>query len=119
MITDLQHSRSGLVNPNCMNLIGSGTIVHVPTFFEELQKLVAKGLAHAPERILISDRCHIITDLHVRVDGLEEQELGGRNIGTTKRKLTIQTSSAKIHVSIFHVLRTDIGVCRWCWPHLH
>ncbi|KAK7751389.1 Adenylosuccinate synthase [Diatrype stigma] len=76
---------SGLVNPNCMNLIGSGTIVHVPTFFQELQNLVKKGLKHAPERILISDRCHIITDLHVRVDGLEEQELGGRNIGTTKR----------------------------------
>lgn len=75
MTADLRVSSSGLVNPNCINLIGTGTIVHVPTFFEELQKLVEKGLTHAPERILISDRCHIITDLHVRVDGLEEQEL--------------------------------------------
>lgn len=72
-----------------MNLVGSGTIVHVPTFFKELEKLVEKGLSHAPERILISDRCHIITDLHVLVDGLEEKELGGQNIGTTKRKLEI------------------------------
>lgn len=95
MTADLRVSSSGLVNPNCINLIGTGTIVHVPTFFEELQKLVEKGLTHAPERILISDRCHIITDLHVRVDGLEEQELGGRNIGTTKRKLTIRYISLR------------------------
>lgn len=78
--------RSGLVNPGCLNIVGSGTIVHVPTFFKELDTLVEKGLKHAPERILLSDRCHIITDLHVCVDGLEEKELAGHNIGTTKRK---------------------------------
>ncbi|KAI1252657.1 hypothetical protein MGN70_004860 [Eutypa lata] len=100
---------SGLVNPNCINLIGTGTIVHVPTFFEELQKLVEKGLTHAPERILISDRCHIITDLHVRVDGLEEQELGGRNIGTTKRGVgpTYTSQAARNGITISEMFNEE------------
>lgn len=37
------------------------------------------------ERILISDRCQIILDLHQLVDGLEEVELGRKSIGTTRK----------------------------------
>lgn len=33
----------GLVNPECVALIGSGVVVHVPSFFVELEKLEAKG----------------------------------------------------------------------------
>ena len=34
---------SGLVNPNCVGLIGNGVVVHLPSFFAELDKLTAKG----------------------------------------------------------------------------
>lgn len=34
---------SGLVNPGCVGLIGSGLVVHLPSFFSELDKLEAKG----------------------------------------------------------------------------
>ena len=37
------------------------------------------------ERIFISDRAHVVFDLHQLVDGLEEVELGGKSIGTTRR----------------------------------
>ena len=33
--------------------------------------------------MLVSDRCHVDLDLHGKVDGLEEVELGKSNIGTT------------------------------------
>lgn len=59
--------------------------MHVPSFFEELLDLEQKGLEKVRERIFISDRCHVVSDLHMRVDGLEEQELSGNNLGTTKR----------------------------------
>jgi adenylosuccinate synthase len=59
--------------------------VHVPNFFEELIDLEKKGLENVCERIFISDTCHVVTDLHMRVDGLEEWELSGNSIGTTKR----------------------------------
>ncbi|KAH0536089.1 hypothetical protein FGG08_007016 [Glutinoglossum americanum] len=75
---------SGLVNPKCLNLIGSGVVVHVPSFFKELQELESKGLK-TNGRIFISDRAHVVFDLHQKVDGLEEVQLGAENIGTTRK----------------------------------
>ena len=66
-----------------MNLIGAGTVVHVPSFFKELAALEGKGLKDAHKRIFISDRAHVCFDLHSVVDGLEEAGLGGRKVGTT------------------------------------
>ncbi|RDI78795.1 hypothetical protein Vi05172_g11179 [Venturia inaequalis] len=56
-----------------------------PTFFSELKELEAKGLAAVHDRILVSDRVNVLLDMHIAVDGLEEQELGEGAIGTTKR----------------------------------
>ncbi|RYP60160.1 hypothetical protein DL770_010053 [Monosporascus sp. CRB-9-2] len=67
---------SGLVNPNCLNLIGSSVVAHIPSFFKELDELERKGLSNVHDRIFISDRVHVDLDLHIAVDGLEEVELG-------------------------------------------
>lgn len=74
---------SGLVAPGCINLIGSGVVFHVPSFFKELADVEAKGIKDARSRILVSDRCHINFDLHAAVDGLEI-ELGKNAVGITK-----------------------------------
>ncbi|KZS99086.1 Adenylosuccinate synthetase [Sistotremastrum niveocremeum HHB9708] len=74
----------GLINPECVGLIGSGVVVHVPSFFEELDALQAKGL-DCSNRLFISDRAHLVFDFHQIVDGLKEVELGGSSIGTTKK----------------------------------
>ncbi|KAL1989640.1 hypothetical protein VTN49DRAFT_6837 [Thermomyces lanuginosus] len=74
---------SGLISPTCVNLIGAGTVVHVPSFFKELAALEEKGLKGARERVFISDRAHVCFDLHSVVDGLEEASRGGRKVGTT------------------------------------
>jgi len=75
---------SGLVNPSCVGIIGSGVVVHLPSFFEELDELEKKGL-ECKDRILVSDRAHLVFDFHQIVDGLKEVELGGSSIGTTKK----------------------------------
>lgn len=75
---------SGLVSPTCINIIGSGVVVHVPTFFKEIENIKKKGL-NPDGRIFVSDRAHIVFDLHQAVDGLEEVELGQASIGTTKK----------------------------------
>lgn len=75
---------SGLVNPNCVAVIGSGLVVHVPSFFAELDKLTEKGL-NCEGRLWLSDRAHLVFDFHQIVDGLKEVELGGSSIGTTKK----------------------------------
>jgi len=75
---------SGLVNPDCVNFIGNGVVVHVPSFFDELDALEKKGL-NADNRLFLSDRAHLVFDFHQIVDGLKEVELGGKSIGTTKK----------------------------------
>ncbi|KZT69904.1 Adenylosuccinate synthetase, partial [Daedalea quercina L-15889] len=75
---------SGLVNPTCTGLIGNGVVVHLPSFFEELDALQAQGL-DCTGRLFVSDRAHLVFDFHQIVDGLKEVELGGKSIGTTKK----------------------------------
>ncbi|KDN39609.1 Adenylosuccinate synthetase [Tilletiaria anomala UBC 951] len=75
---------SGLVNPRCAGFIGSGVVVHVPSFFAELDALQKKGL-NCDGRLFLSDRAHLVFDFHQVVDGLKEVELGGSSIGTTKK----------------------------------
>jgi len=75
---------SGIVNPNCVGLIGNGVVIHVPSFFAELDALEKQGL-HCSDRIFVSDRAQLVFDFHQIVDGLKEVELGGSSIGTTKK----------------------------------
>ena len=74
----------GIVNPHCIGIIGNGVVIHLPSFFDELEALEAQGLNSA-NRLFISDRAHLVFDFHQIVDGLKEIELGGSSIGTTKK----------------------------------
>lgn len=65
-------------------MVGNGVVMHVPGFFEEVDKLEAKGVK-CEGRIKISERAHLLFDLHKEIDGLREEELAGGKIGTTKR----------------------------------
>ncbi|KAI0024580.1 Adenylosuccinate synthetase [Xylariomycetidae sp. FL0641] len=96
---------SGLVNPKCVNLIGTGVTFHVPSFFGELTELESKGLTNVRDRILVSDRCHVNFDLHAAVDGLEEVELGSRKIGTTGRGIgpSYSTKAARSGVRVHEI----------------
>ncbi|KAK4457485.1 hypothetical protein QBC42DRAFT_212597 [Cladorrhinum samala] len=76
---------SGLINPNCDNLIGTSVVFNAQAFFKELTALEEKGLKHVRQKIFVSDRAHVNLELHARVDGLEERELAGNKIGTTGR----------------------------------
>ena len=65
----------GLVNPKCVGLIGNGVVVHLPSFFKELDELQSQGL-DCSNRLFISDRAQLVFDFHQIVDGLKEVELG-------------------------------------------
>ncbi|KAK0385169.1 hypothetical protein NLU13_7647 [Sarocladium strictum] len=101
---------SGLINPNCTNLIGSGVVFHVPSFFRELKELDDKGLPRVYDRILVSDRVHINLDLHLAVDGLEEVELGENKIGTTGRGIgpCYSTKAARSGIRLAEVFNAEL-----------
>ncbi|RKL40024.1 Adenylosuccinate synthetase [Fusarium proliferatum] len=100
---------SGLINPRCMNFIGSGVVFHVPSFFSELKEL-EKNLTAVHDRILVSDRVNILLDLHIAVDGLEEEELGNAAIGTTRRGIgpCYQTSRARTGIKMTDVFNPEV-----------
>ncbi|KAK1771303.1 Adenylosuccinate synthetase [Phialemonium atrogriseum] len=92
---------SGLMNPRCMNFIGSGVVFHIPTFFSELKELEEKGLTAVHDRILVSDRVNVLLDMHMAVDGLEEKELGG--IGPC-----YQTSRARTGIKLTDIFYPEL-----------
>lgn len=64
---------------------GNGVVVHLPGLFEELEKNIATGLTDWEKRLFISDRAHLVFDVHQQVDGLQEQAKGKQQLGTTKK----------------------------------
>ncbi|KAI4467552.1 adenylosuccinate synthetase [Holotrichia oblita] len=78
---------SGIINSKCKSVIGNGVVIHLPGLFDELSKNEEKGLKDWEQRLLISDRAHLVFDLHQQVDGLQEQENSekGTGLGTTKK----------------------------------
>ncbi|KAK2810050.1 hypothetical protein FQN50_003244 [Emmonsiellopsis sp. PD_5] len=102
---------SGLISPSCINLIGTGTVVHVPSFFKELAALESKGLQAAHKRIFISDRAQVCFDLHSVVDGLEEAILAGKKVGTTGKGIgpCYSDKAARRGVRIGEVLEEGVA----------
>ncbi|CCK70550.1 adenylosuccinate synthase KNAG_0E02910 [Huiozyma naganishii CBS 8797] len=105
---------SGLVNPNCLNLIGNGVVMHIPSFFQELENIESKGMTTARERLFISSRAHIVFGFHQRTDKLRELELAGRskdgkNIGTTGKGIgpTYSTKASRSGLRIHHLVNDD------------
>lgn len=74
---------SGLIQPKAVSIIGNGVVMHIPQFFEELKELETKGVTDWEKRLLVSDRAHIVFDLHQESDKLREGGKGG--LGTTKK----------------------------------
>lgn len=76
---------SGITNESVKVIIGNGVVLHVPTLFKEIQQNESKGLTNLKGRMKISNRTHIVFDMHQQVDGLLEQLRNKNSLGTTKR----------------------------------
>ncbi|KAF8498359.1 Adenylosuccinate synthetase [Gautieria morchelliformis] len=100
---------SGLVNPDCTGLIGPGVVVHVPSFFAELNALQEKGLT-CDGRLFVSDRAHLVFDFHQIVDGIKEVELGGSSIGTTKKGIgpAYSAKASRSGLRVHHLFDHDV-----------
>ena len=107
---------SGLVNPDCSNLLGNGVVIHVPSFFQELDNLTDKGLNDASKRLFISSRAHLVFDFHQRVDKMREAELSGqskdgKSIGTTGKGIgpTYSTKASRSGIRVHHLVNDQPG----------
>ncbi|MCE3037676.1 adenylosuccinate synthase [Helicobacter anatolicus] len=70
---------SGILYPNCKNIIGNGVVISLEALYEEMQQF-----PNLEKRLFISDRAHIITPYHQILDSLKENHSKSA-IGTTKK----------------------------------
>ncbi|WP_020616479.1 adenylosuccinate synthase [Paenibacillus daejeonensis] len=79
----LQALPSGVFHAGVINVIGPGVALDVETLFRELNSLETRGVP-AP-KLCISDRVQVVLPYHQLFDQLEEERLGSRSFGSTRR----------------------------------
>ncbi len=76
---------SGILWDNKVNIIGNGVVINPTALVEEINYLLEKGVTITPEKLLISDRAHVVLPIHKEIDAAQEEALGDQKIGTTKQ----------------------------------
>lgn len=79
----LQLIPSGILYPQCINIIGPGVVVDPKNILKEIDTLAKQGVS--TEKLFIDARCHCILPWHLELDGLSEKARGGDDIGTTRK----------------------------------
>jgi adenylosuccinate synthase len=75
---------SGILHAGVTCVIGNGVVVDPQALFAEIDELTKVGV-EVGDRILISDKAHLILPYHRDLDLLSEARRGERKIGTTSR----------------------------------
>ncbi|MBS1516300.1 MAG: adenylosuccinate synthase [Bacteroidetes bacterium] len=74
---------SGIFNPKVTNVLGTGMVIDIQAFCEEVDELEKSGIDCS--NIKISERATITFPFHRLEDELEEERLGAGAYGSTKR----------------------------------
>jgi len=79
----LRLTPSGIFYKNTTSVIGNGVAINPAVLNSEVDDLNARGIDTS--KLLISDRAHLIMPYHIVIEGLEEDSLGDKAIGTTRK----------------------------------
>jgi adenylosuccinate synthase len=75
---------SGILHPGVTCVIGNGVVVDPQALLAEIDELERAGI-RVGDRLVISDKAHVILPYHRELDLLSEARRGERRIGTTSR----------------------------------
>ncbi|MDR1158217.1 MAG: adenylosuccinate synthase [Oscillospiraceae bacterium] len=76
---------SGILREDTVNVMGAGMVIDLAHLCGELDSLSGHGVSVTPERLKISDRAVICFPYHKAQDILEEERLGDKKFGSTRR----------------------------------
>ena len=79
---------SGICREDTVNILGPGIVIDLEHLYGEVQKLEEKGVKVTPEHLKISDRATICMPYHKLLDCLEEERLGEKKFGSTRRGIS-------------------------------
>jgi adenylosuccinate synthase len=74
---------SGILYPKTTCVIGNGVVLDPRVLLEEMEQVQSRGISI--DRLVISDRAHLIMPWHPILDKLEEEQRGDDRLGTTWR----------------------------------
>jgi adenylosuccinate synthase len=74
---------SGILNTDCICVIGAGVVIDPANLIDEIEKLEAQGVS--TDRLVISDRAHVVLPYHLELDRRQETSREDSKIGTTLR----------------------------------
>src|SRR5216683_1865912 len=74
---------SGILYPTTTCVIGNGVVLDPRVLLEEMQQVQSRGISI--DKLVISDRAHLIMPWHPILDKLEEEQRGDDRLGTTWR----------------------------------
>ena len=75
---------SGILHDGITCIIGNGVVIDPQALFSEIDEISAAGIS-VGDRLVISDKAHLILPYHRELDLLSEARRGERRIGTTSR----------------------------------
>jgi adenylosuccinate synthase len=75
---------SGILHDGITCVIGNGVVIDPQALFAEIDELAAAGI-QVGNRLIVSDKAHLILPYHRELDLLSEARRGERKIGTTSR----------------------------------
>jgi len=100
---------SGILRPNKMCVIGNGVVIDPEALFEEVDELQSAGV-QVEDRLLISERAHLILPYHRGIELGSEERRGSDKIGTTSRGIgpCYEDKAARSGIRVVDCLNTDI-----------
>ena len=99
---------SGIVHPNTLNVVGTGTVIDPVTLFGEVDFLAGENI-EVSERLIISDKAHLIMPTHRLLDKYYELSKGESKIGSTLRGIgpTYQDKYARTGLRTEDIFKAD------------
>ena len=76
---------SGILRKGTVNVMGVGMVIDIEHLCGEISKLKEKGIGITPDNLKISNKAFICMPYHKKQDILEEDRLGDKKYGSTRR----------------------------------
>ncbi len=79
---------SGILRDETVNVLGPGIVIDLEHLYGEAARLREGGIEIGPRHLKISDRATVCLPYHKLLDGLEEDRLGDKKFGSTRRGIS-------------------------------
>lgn len=79
---------SGILRDKTVNVLGPGIVIDLEHLSGEAARLREGGIEIGPRHLKISDRATVCLPYHKLLDGLEEDRLGDKKFGSTRRGIS-------------------------------